>query len=132
MLSRRSIRVKVLQTVYAHEQDREKTLDRLEKSMLENINNTIRCYLYHLYLLCKTAEYVVTDVQIRSSKFIPTEEDKILSVAVFHNPIIQHLVVTENLYTEIRREKLDTRIDPDFFRQFFSVNVPHQRIQLLN
>jgi len=119
MLSRRSIRVKVMQVVYAHEQDREKTPERLEKSMLENINNTIRCYLYHLYLICKTAEYSVTDVQIRSAKYIQSEEDKILSAALFHNPIIQHLVITENLYTEIRREKLDNRIDPDNFRQIF-------------
>jgi N utilization substance protein B len=119
MLSRRAIRVKVMQTVYAHEQDREKTIARLEKSMFENINNSIRCYLYQLYLLCKTTEYVVTDVQIRSAKFIPTEEDRNQSVSLFHNPVIQHLVVTENLYQEIHREKLDTRIDADSFRQFF-------------
>ncbi|MFI5136068.1 MAG: transcription antitermination protein NusB, partial [Chitinophagales bacterium] len=119
MLSRRTIRVKVMQAVYAHEQDSEKTIDRLEKAMLENINNTIRCYLYHLFLICKTAEYIVTDVQIRSVKYIPSEEDKILSVSLFHNPVIQHLVVTENLYTEIHREKLDNRIDADYFRQFF-------------
>lgn len=108
-----------MQTVYAHEQDREKTVERLEKAMLENINNSVRCFLYQLYLLCKTAEYVVTDVQIRSSKFIPSEEDRNLSVSLFHNPVIQHLVVTENLYQEIHREKLDLRIDADNFRHFF-------------
>lgn len=111
--------MKAMQTVYAREQDKEKTLDRLEKAMMENINNTIRCYLYQLYLLCKTAEYAVTDVQIRSAKHLRAEEDEFLSVSVFHNPVIQHLVVAENLYTEISREKLETRIDPDYFRQFF-------------
>lgn len=119
MLSRRAIRVKVMQTVYAHEQDSEKTVDRLEKTMLENINNSVRCFLYQLYLLCKTAEYAVTDVQIRSSKHIPTEEDRNLSVSLFHNPVIQHLVVSENLYQEMQREKLDLRVDADHFRQFY-------------
>ncbi|HYV95728.1 MAG TPA: transcription antitermination factor NusB [Chitinophagales bacterium] len=108
-----------MQTIYAHEQDREKTLDRLEKSMLENINAASRAFLYNLYVLCKTAEYVNTDLQIRSVKFIPSEDDKILSASLFHNPIIQHLVVNEDLYREIQKEKLDTRIDPDYFRQFF-------------
>lgn len=119
MLSRRNIRVKVMQTVYAHEQDREKTLDRLEKSMLENINAASRAFLYNLYIICKTAEYVNTDLQIRSGKYIPSEEDKILSVSIFHNPIIQHLVVNEDLYREIRKEKLESRIDADSFRHYF-------------
>ena len=108
-----------MQTIYAHEQDREKTLDRLEKTMLENINAASRAFLYNLYVLCKTAEYVNTDIEIRSSKFIQSDDDKILSASLFHNIIIQHLVVKEDLYREIQKEKLDARIDPDYFRQFF-------------
>src|SRR6186713_1167379 len=119
MLSRRNIRVKVMQTIYAHVQDPGKTLDRLEKSMLENINAASRAFLYNLYILCKTAEYVNTDLQIRASKHIPSEEDKILSVSIFHNPVIQHLVVNEDLYREIQKEKTGARIDPDNFREFF-------------
>lgn len=119
MLSRRNVRIKVMQTLYAHEHDKEKTIERLEKSMLENINSFYRAYLYNLFVLAKTAEYAITDVQIRSGKFIPSEEDKILSVQVFYNPVTQHLVEREGLNKEIRREKLDTRIDPDYFRQFF-------------
>jgi N utilization substance protein B len=119
MLTRRNVRIKVMQTVYAHEHDREKTAERLEKSMLENINSFYRAFLYNLYLLSKTAAYVSTDVQIRSAKHIPSEEDKILSVQIFHNPVIQHLVEKEGLYKEIHKEKLDLRIDEDYFRQFF-------------
>lgn len=119
MLSRRNIRVKVMQSVYAHEQDREKTLDRLEKTMLENINSSYRALLYNLYLLCKTSEYVNTDVQLRAEKHLQSEEDKILSVSIFHNSIIQHLVVKEDLYKEIQREKLELKVDSDFFRQWF-------------
>src|SRR6266576_322158 len=110
MLSRRNIRAKVMQTIYAREQDRDKTLERLEKTMLENINAASRAFLYNLYVLCKTADYVNTDIQIRSVKFIQSDEDKIISASVFHNPIIQHLVVKEDLYREIQKEKLDTRI----------------------
>ncbi len=118
MLSRRNVRIKVMQTVYAHEHDQEKTLERLEKTMLENINSFYRAFLYNLYIICKTVEYVITDVQIRSEKFIQAEKEN-FSVQLFYNPIIQHLVEKENLYREMRREKLDNRADTDYFRMFF-------------
>lgn len=121
MLSRRNVRIKVMQTVYAHTHDNEKTAERLEKTMLENINSFYRAFLYNLYLLSKTAEFVIKDVQIRAGKHIPLAEDHFLSVQLFHNIIIQHIVETEELYKEIRKEKLDNRIDEDYFRQFFQL-----------
>lgn len=108
-----------MQTVYAHSLDHEKPVERLEKTMLENINSFYKAFLYNLYLLSKTAEFVIQDVQIRASKFIPSADDQFLSTQLFHNIIIQHLVVNEELYKEIRREKLDNRIDDDYYRQFF-------------
>lgn len=108
-----------MQAIYAFEQDPEKTIERLEKSMLENINAAPRGLLLNLYILCKTAEYVNTDLQIRAEKHIQSEEDKNLSVSILYNPVIQHLVVTEDLFREIQKEKLDLRFDPDCFRYFF-------------
>src|SRR6478735_8943827 len=101
MLSRRNVRIKVMQTVYAHEHDKDKTLERLEKSMLENINSFYRSFLFNLYVLAKTANYVLMDVQIRAGKYIPSEEDKVLSAQLFYNPVIQHLLEREGLYKEI-------------------------------
>ncbi|MGB3077410.1 MAG: transcription antitermination factor NusB [Chitinophagales bacterium] len=119
MLSRRNVRIKVMQTVYAHTHDPEKTVERLEKTMLENINSFYRAFLYNLYILSKTTEFVIQDVQIRAGKHIPSAEDNFLSVQLFHNFIIQHFVETEEIYKEMRREKLDNRIEEDYFRQFF-------------
>src|SRR5690349_14625081 len=96
MLSRRNIRVKAMQSIYAHEQDPEKTTERLEKTMLENINGAYRALLYNLYLLCKSAEFVNADAEIQAGKHIKTEDAP--SVSLFHNPIIQHMVVNESLY----------------------------------
>lgn len=119
MLSRRNVRVKVMQTLYAHAHDGEKKNERLEKTMLENINNFYKAFLYNLYLLAKSTEYVITDVQIMASKHIPSAADRLLSVQLYHNFMIQHLVEVEGLYKEIQKEKLNHRIDDDYFRQFF-------------
>ncbi|MBA3649667.1 MAG: transcription antitermination factor NusB [Chitinophagales bacterium] len=121
MLSRRNVRIKVMQTLYSREHDKEKTIERLEKTTLESINAFYRCFLYNLYLLSKTAEYVIRDNQIQAAKFIQQEDKSFLSSQVFDNIIIQHIVERESLYQEIKREKMDLRADEDYFRQFFQL-----------
>src|SRR5215831_19219678 len=118
MLSRRHIRIKVMQMIYAYSYDRTKTIERLEKTLLENINQFCRAYLYNLYLLEKTAAYINTDIQIQASKFLSKNEN-LFSAQLFFNPINQHIVKLEQLERETRHEKLDGRIDNDYFRQFF-------------
>src|ERR1700759_1098912 len=118
MLTRRHIRMKVMQMIYAYSYDRTKTVERLEKTLLENINFFSRAFLFNLYLLEKTAAYANTDLQIQASKHL-VKEDRLLSAQIFFNPIIQHLVNAEELEREIRHEKLEGRIDTDYFRQFF-------------
>jgi N utilization substance protein B len=110
--------MKVMQMMYAYSYDRAKTVERLEKTLLENINLFSRSFLYNLYLLEKTAAYVNIDLQIQASKHL-AREDQLLSTQIFFNPIMQHLVNVEPLEREIRHEKLEGKIDTDYFRQFF-------------
>jgi transcription antitermination protein NusB len=107
-----------MQMIYAYSYDRTKTVERLEKTLLENINLFSRAFLYNLYLLEKTSAYANTDLQIQASKHL-AQDDRLLSAQIFFNPIIQHLVNIEPLEREIRHEKLESRIDTDYFRQFF-------------
>ena len=98
MISRRNIRLKAMQILYAHTQDSEKPLARLEKSLLENINGFYRAYIYNLYLLCKTCEYALTDEQIQKSKHLPSQASPPANTQLYYNPIIQHLVTIENIF----------------------------------
>ncbi|MCS6991215.1 MAG: transcription antitermination factor NusB [Chitinophagales bacterium] len=121
MISRHLARIKVMQVLYAHIQDQEKTLNRLERYLLENINKTYKSFLYSLYVLCKTAEYVYTDIRIRAEKFFPSAQDQINSVAIFENTVIQHFIRKEKLYDVVEAEKLNRLADPDLFRLFFQL-----------
>ena len=75
MLSRRNIRVKTMQTMYMHEQNQDLTYEKLEKNLKEGIQNFYRTFVYNLYVIIKTTEYVNEDAAIRSAKFLQTEED---------------------------------------------------------
>ncbi|GDX51217.1 N utilization substance protein B [Bacteroidota bacterium] len=119
LLSRRNVRVKVMQVLYTHEQSPDIPFTTLEKSLRERINNSFRLLIYNLYLIEKTAEYSVEDAGHKSSKHLPTEADKKFSVRIFHNPIIQKLVLDENFKRIIREQKLTYLPDADYFRTWF-------------
>lgn len=108
-----------MQVLYTHEQSPDIPFTTLEKSLRERINNSFRLLIYNLYLIEKTAEYSVEDAGHKSSKHLPTEADKKFSVRIFHNPIIQKLVLDENFKRIIREQKLTYLPDADYFRTWF-------------
>ncbi len=105
--------------MYMHEQNPDLPYERLESQLKESIQNFYRTFVYNLYIIVKTAEYVNEDAIIRASKFLPTEEDKNVSVKLFHNPVLQRLALDEDFIRFIRREKLEHYFDKDHAHKFF-------------
>ncbi|HAP02342.1 MAG TPA: transcription antitermination factor NusB [Bacteroidetes bacterium] len=108
-----------MQVLYSHLQDKEIPYTNLEKNLLTNIDEALRLYLYQIYLLCKTAEFAVEDASIRSSKFLPNEKDKQISVRIFHNQVIQRIFLDEDFKKQVHRFHFELLIDKDFIRKFF-------------
>ena len=119
LLSRRNVRIKVMQVLYTHEQSPDIPYTTLEKSLKERVNNSFRLLIYNLYLITKTAEYSVEDAGHKSSKHLPTEADSKFSVHIYHNPIIQKIVLDENFKRIIREQKLSYIPNTDYFRSWF-------------
>lgn len=119
MLSRRNIRVKAMQVMYMHEQNPDLPIEKLEKTLKDSIHNFYRTFVYNLYVIIKTAEFVNEDAIIRAGKFLPTEADKNVSVKLFHNPVLQKLVLDEEFIRFIRYEKLEHYFDKDYAHKFF-------------
>lgn len=119
MLSRRNIRVKAMQVMYMHEQNPDLPIEKLEKTLKDSVHNFYRTFVYNLYVIIKTAEFVNEDAIIRAGKFLPTEADKNVSVKLFHNPVLQKLVLDEEFIRFIRHEKLEHYFDKDYAHKFF-------------
>lgn len=105
--------------MYMHEQNPDLPYERLENQLKESIQNFYRTFVYNLYIIVKTAEYVNEDAIIRAGKFLPTEEDKNVSVKLFHNPVLQRLALDEDFIRFIRKEKLEHHFDKDHAHKFF-------------
>lgn len=108
-----------MQVMYMHEQNPDLPIEKLEKTLKDSIHNFYRTFVYNLYVIIKTAEFVNEDAIIRAGKFLPTEADKNVSVKLFHNPVLQKLVLDEEFIRFIRYEKLEHYFDKDYAHKFF-------------
>ncbi len=120
MLSRRNIRVKVMQLLYAIGMDSTLTYKDLENRYNRDIQSSYELYIFNLYQLMKIAEYVKSDAAKRAAKLLPTEEDKYFSPKLFENENVQSIVNNEGYKALLKKYKLETKNDKDTNRLLYT------------
>lgn len=125
MISRRNIRIKVFQTIYELEQQHEQVdvqlaIKRLDDK-IEETSALLTAITHFMYLI---SEYVVIHANQRASKFIPSEQDRNISVKLSGNFIMQQLKKNHRFDEAMKRHKLASLFDDDLVRKIF-----HQLIE---
>jgi transcription antitermination protein NusB len=118
-ISRRYLRIKTMQALYRHAQDEDADLQTLEKNLTESFETIVTEYQTAIYVFYKTAEYVNTDVSVKAGKLMPGEKDKLLSVQLFFNPIVQNIHTDDEFFNSLRRKKIIPRIDEELYKTFY-------------
>lgn len=92
MLSRRNVRIKVMQSLYAFERDAFPTELAAKKYLNNSLQQAHTVSLYLLYLLRETANYAYHEAELRAAKHLPTDEDLNFSTRLAQdNSIIEEL-----------------------------------------
>nr|WP_297783222.1 transcription antitermination factor NusB [uncultured Allomuricauda sp.] len=108
MLTRRHIRVKVMQCIYALVQSKDDSLQKQEKFLRVSIENMYVLYLLILSLLAELHRLADKHVSHASKKYVATEEDKYPDPEKFvKNRLLLQLVNNEALKNELSNRKLD-------------------------
>ena len=119
MLSRHNIRVKVLQSLYAYHQAEHRNEQTARNFYLRMVEDAYRAYLLCMMYLQRIAEYNLKDYEIRNHKYVPTEEDKNASLALYHNPVVEALRSNDRYLNRSNRHYIATLIDHDVVRKLF-------------
>ena len=120
MLSRRTIRIKVLQLIYALGKDEQMTFNNALSQYNTNARRTHELYLLGLLYLIEVTRFSRKDLENRKAKHLPTPEDKLFRPKLYENPIIESLVGFEPLQKAVIRHKLSGRIDYDSIRMMYN------------
>ncbi len=108
MLTRRHIRVKVMQCIYALVQSKDDSLQKQEKFLRVSIENMYVLYLLILSLLAELHRLAEKHTSHASKKYVATEEDNYPNPEKFvKNRLLLQLVNNEVLKNELSNRKLD-------------------------
>ncbi len=113
MLSRRNVRVKVMQVLYAQSRDEKTNPDDVLKAYRANIRSSFELYLFNLLFLIRIASYASNDLARRKAKLRPSDEDRAFTARLSENPLVQSLLVNQELQKTLRAYQLDKAVEED-------------------
>jgi N utilization substance protein B len=124
MISRRILRIKILQLLYAYFQGADGAVSKYEKELFFSIQKTYDLYHYLLLLIIDIADYANSRIEIALQKKIPTREDLNPNTKFVENRIIQNLRVNKQLNQYLNTTKLSWVNSPDLIKKL------HNRIRM--
>lgn len=107
MLTRRHIRVKVLQSIYAYNQSENKDIEKQEKFLLYNMEQMQDLYLLMLQLVIALRDQAENYLLISQKKHLATDLEKKPSKLFIDNKVISLLNSNETFTGIIRKRKLN-------------------------
>lgn len=120
MLSRRNVRVKVMQMLYGMGRDNHVGLNEVINRYRFVVAKSFELYLFSLLVLIRVASHARQDAAKKKAKLRPTEEDRQFTAKLADNRIIQSLEKNEGLQQLFRHYKLTHRADLDNVRMFYN------------
>lgn len=119
MISRRIIRTKVLQVLYAYYSSEEKSLNKTEKELFFCIHKAYDLYHYLFALVIEIADYAEGRIEIKKNKHQPTYEDLHPNTKFITNQVIEQLRQNKQLNTYIGQKKLSWKENPELIKELY-------------
>ena len=120
MISRRQLRIKTLQSLYAYYTTGREDMRRSEKELHFNIEKAYELYHYLLLLLIDVILYAESRIEIASNKRIPTYEDLHPSSRFIDNRLVHQLRNNDHLLRFVDQHKLNWVNHPELIKEVYT------------
>lgn len=120
MLSRRNIRVKVMQTLYGLDNSDNGTLLRKAQTVLsQKIEKSRDLFTYLLFFTTEVARYTEVNARQKASKYLPTKEDLTLNTKLAGNELLWKIVDGAEFKKTVQDGKMEAIIDGNLVKKIF-------------
>jgi len=130
MLSRRNVRIKIMQVLYAAQRQQFKSPRAYESLFLQMVDNSYKLYLQNLLIIQRVCEYAKHDLATRRAKLRPTTEDKAFQSILADNPIVSSLSDNDELSRAYEQAGVKRTIDADqiqgLYRDFLATEASQE------
>lgn len=122
MISRRNIRVKVMQTLYALETMEPGNIKPGTATSLlkDKLDQTCQIFTYLLYSLVRVAQYAEIDAQARASKHLPTAEDLNVNTKIAGNEFLEQISTDKGFQANLEMWKMRHMPDQELIRKLYN------------
>ena len=121
MISRRNIRVKVMQLLYMMESAGNEQLFKSPVNELQKqLDKSRELFIYLLYFLTEVARYAETDSKHRASKNLTTQADLNVNIKVAGNEWLWQIMESESFKKSIDTDKPQLMIDRNILRKVYN------------
>ena len=120
MISRRNIRVKVMQTLYSVE-SQEDALNSGEpvKLLQKHFDQTRRLFIYLIHFVTEVARYSEKDARNRALKHLPTQKDLEVNTKIAGNELLWKIVEHKSYSQAIKEDKPELLDDEELLRRIY-------------
>jgi N utilization substance protein B len=119
MISRRILRVKVMQVLFAHYVSGDTAYQHLDKMLLSRIEKTKQLYFVYLQYLVEITQYALVDAAKRAGKHIPKEGDLNVNTDISRNSCILFLNQHETFKAKQAQFSTHGFIDKKIVKELF-------------
>lgn len=120
MITRRSVRIKAMQYVYAYETTDASQISQILGNLEKSILSVKDQYLFLLFTISEVAYFIEKIAKVKATKHIRTDIDKSFSTKFLSNIIIQYLHNDADFALELKNASIHTLQDEDNIRQLYN------------
>ncbi len=122
MISRRNIRINVLQTIYeTNSQEMNYNPDMAMKNLNAKFDKTNALYIATIQLLYSITQYVLISANQRASKMAPTAEDMNVNTKLAGNILIEQLKRSELFASMVKKYKTTFLFDEEIIKNLYTI-----------
>jgi transcription antitermination protein NusB len=119
MISRRLLRVKILQVLFAYYKSESESLNNVEKELLYSINKAYELYHYLLLLPIELSDFAESKIQLARQKHIASHEDLNPNTRFIENALVKLIRENESLNGYVAKHKIGYGNYPELIRNFY-------------
>ena len=120
MISRRNIRVKVMQTLYSVDSMNGDVKPGEALTILtKNIEQSRQLFTYLIYFITEVARYAETDARLKAAKHLPTQQDLNINTKIAGNELLWKIVEEPGFKKAVADFKLQHIIDADLLKKIY-------------
>ncbi len=120
MVSRRSIRVKVMQLLYSLDRDPGVSQEDIVRRYDQAVELAYESLLFNLFLMIEITHHAIVDRDSRLGKLRPDQDDLKWNAKLYENELIQCLVKNKALRAYFDKRSFSARIDQDLVQKMYN------------